>query len=180
MCSHVGVCIRMCTGRDQKFMSSILFYRPHLTLSVGLMHTDCFPSWPASKLWGPACLCLPPQSWAYRHVLPLLAFHLGAKDLKSDPHERALYSHQRIDVSSLWIVCLIQIKYAVPDPSREPFLTSIVEKLPVFPKRKKKEFYKPGMFCVLIETGVEKPELPPQAPRPPSLVLTVGLGLPHH
>lgn len=77
-------------------------------------------------------------------------------------------------------MCLIQIKYAVPDPSREPFLTSIVEKLPVFPKRKKKEFYKPGILCVLIETGVEKkPELPPQAPRPPSLVLTVGLGLPH-
>lgn len=87
MCSHVGVCIRMCMGRDQKFMSSILFYRPHLTLSVGLMHTDCFPSWPASKLWGPACLCLPPQSWDYRYALPLLAFHLGAADLKSDPHE---------------------------------------------------------------------------------------------
>lgn len=38
MCSHVGVCIHMCTGRDQKFTSSILFYCPHLTLCEPDVH----------------------------------------------------------------------------------------------------------------------------------------------
>lgn len=86
-------------------------YHLLLTLSVS-------PMLASQQALGPACLHLPPQCWAPRHALPLLALYLGAGDLKSDPHRytaSTLLPSKNRCLQPLDCVCLTQIKCAVQD-----------------------------------------------------------------